>query len=80
MQGHFDVYKAAYPIGYLRTGDSYKVTDMRSMEALHSQPIPKEQAVSVAAVANQHMRDLPQDKRPVGTELNELVSTLIATH
>lgn len=59
MRGHFDTNATAYPIGYLTgylTGAAgaagYKVTDMRSLKALHSQPIQKEQAVRIAAAAN----------------------------
>lgn len=52
MNGNFEVNATAYPIGYL-TGDAgYKVTDMRNLKALHSQPIQKEQAVRIAAAAN----------------------------
>lgn len=52
MQGTFEVNAAAYPIGYLTGAAGYKVTDMRYLHALHSQPITKEQAVRIAAAAN----------------------------
>ena len=52
MNGHFEVNATAYPIGYLTGAAGYKVTDMRNLKALHSQPIQKEQAVRIAAAAN----------------------------
>ena len=52
MNGHFETNATAYPIGYLTGNAGYKVTDMRKLNALHSQPITKEQAVRIAAAAN----------------------------
>ena len=52
MNGHFEVNNTAYPIGYLTGSAGYKVTDMRNLQAMHSQPIQKEQAVRIAAAAN----------------------------
>lgn len=56
MNGHFEVDHAAYPIGYLKSGDGYRVTDMRTLKALHSHPIPVESAKAVAADVNQQIR------------------------
>lgn len=56
MNGHFEVDQNAYPIGYLRCGDSYKVTDMRCLKPLHSHPIPLADAKDVAADINKAIR------------------------
>lgn len=52
MNGTFETNNTAYPIGYLTGAAGYKVTDMRNLKALHSQPIQKEQAVRIASAAN----------------------------
>ena len=54
--GNFEIDSAAYPIGYLNVGSGYKVTDMRSLQCLHSQPIPNKLAVRIAAEANARIR------------------------
>lgn len=58
MQGHFEINKTAYPIGYLKAGEltGYKVTDMRNLHALHSHPIPQADAVRIASEANAGIR------------------------
>jgi hypothetical protein len=56
MNGHFEVDNAAYPIGYLTGLAGYKVTDMRSLTPLHSQPIPSKEAVRIAAEVNAKIR------------------------
>lgn len=56
MNGHFEVDQTAYPIGYLKSGDGYRVTDMRTLKALHSHPIPVESAKAVAADVNTQIR------------------------
>lgn len=63
MNGHFEVEQSNYPISAMRHGDAHKVTDMRSLQPLHSQPISKELAYKAAAVANAKVRagELPQD-------------------
>lgn len=59
MQGHFEINNTAYPIGYLRHGEAtgYKVTDMRNLHSLHSQPIPVADAVRIAADTNAAIRN-----------------------
>ncbi len=56
MNGHYEVENSNYPVGALRTGDNYKVTDMRSLKPLHSQPVSKELAYKVAALVNCKIR------------------------
>ena len=56
MHGHFEIDNSAYPIGTLLFGNGYKVTDMRSLQPLHSEPIPKESASRLASDANKLIR------------------------
>lgn len=56
MNGHFEVNESAYPIGPLRVGEGYKVTDMRSLQCLHSQSISRQEASRIAALANAKVR------------------------
>ena len=42
MNGHYEIENSNYPISAMRAGDNYKVTDMRSLRPLHSQPISKD--------------------------------------
>ncbi len=56
MNGHFEIQDSAYPIGYLKSGEGYRVTDMRNLTPLHSQPIPLASAVTVAADVNKRLR------------------------
>lgn len=57
MNGNFEVQNSAYPIGYLRIGDGYKVTNMLNLTPLHSEPIGLEKCVAVAARANLAIRE-----------------------
>ena len=57
MNGHFEVNNNAYPIGPLRVGEGYKVTDMRAPKTLHSHSITNEQASSIAAKINEEIRE-----------------------
>lgn len=54
--GNFEINESAYPIGPLYVGGGYKVTDMRSLQCLHSQPISKEQASRIASETNARIR------------------------
>jgi hypothetical protein len=56
--GNFEIEASAYPIGYLNNGVAigYKVTDMRNLHSLHSQPISKDDAIRIAAAANNKIR------------------------
>lgn len=56
MNGHFEVDGNAYPIGPLNVGSGYKVTDMRRLQCLHSQPISKDTAFSIAKDVNAKIR------------------------
>ena len=56
MHAYFEVDNSAYPIGPLLVGNGYKVTDMRSLQPLHSEPIPKETASRLASDANKLVR------------------------
>lgn len=56
MRGHFDINDTAYPIGPLMVGNGYKVTDMRSLQPLHSEPIPRESASRLASDVNKLVR------------------------
>lgn len=64
MNGHYEIENSNYPISAMRSGDNYKVTDMRSLRPLHSQPISKELGYKVAALVNCKIRSkqLPQDQ------------------
>ena len=63
MNGHYEIENSNYPISAMRHGDNYKVTDMRSLNPLHSQPISKELGYKVAALVNCKIRSkqLPQE-------------------
>lgn len=63
MQAHFEIENSNYPISAMRAGENYKVTDMRSLNPLHSQPISKELAYRAAALVNAKIRSkqLPQE-------------------
>lgn len=63
MNGHFETENSNYPISAMRHGDNYKVTDMRSMKPLHSQPVSKELGYKAAALVNCKIRSkqLPQE-------------------
>lgn len=56
MNGHFEIDSNAYPIGPLNVGSGYKVTDMRSLQCLHSQSISKEDAFRIAKEVNAKIR------------------------
>lgn len=56
MHGNFEVENSNYPISAMRAGDNYKVTDMRSLKPLHSQPVSKELAYKAAALVNCKIR------------------------
>jgi hypothetical protein len=56
MQGHFEIENSNYPISAMRVGENYKVTDMRSLKPLHSQPVSKELAYKAAALVNCKIR------------------------
>ncbi len=57
MMGNFEIDNTAYPIGYLKNGEGYRVTDMRTLKPLHSHPIPVESAKAVAADVNKQIRE-----------------------
>jgi len=57
MNGHFEIESSAYPIGYLRIGDGYKVCDMRNLTPLHSQPIPLQECVRISNECNFMIRN-----------------------
>lgn len=57
MNGNFEIQNSAYPVGYLRIGEGYKVVDMLSLTPLHSEPIGLEKCVAVAASANAAIRE-----------------------
>ena len=73
MTGNFETDKTAYPIGYLTGSAGYKVTDMRSLKALHSQPIQKEQAVRIAAAANVKLQKGELSLRDDDTSVEDFV-------
>ena len=77
MQGHFEINNTAYPIGYLKHGDvtGYKVTDMRNLHSLHSQPIPVADAVRIAAEANAGIRAGTLRLRDDDTSVSDFVQT-----
>lgn len=63
MNGHYEIENSNYPISAMRAGENYKVTDMRSLNPLHSQPISKELAYKASALVNAKIRSkqLPQE-------------------
>lgn len=63
MHSHYEIENSNYPISAMRAGENYKVTDMRSLNPLHSQPISKELAYRASALANAKIRSkqLPQE-------------------
>ena len=77
MQGHFEINNTAYPIGYLKAGEltGYKVTDMRNLQPLHSQPIPQADAVRIAADANAGIRAGNLRLRDGDTSVSDFVQT-----
>lgn len=62
MHGNFELSNSAWPIGYLRDSLSSRITplyivcDMRTLEPLHSQPIPLSNCVEIAADLNKQIR------------------------
>lgn len=77
MQAHFEVENSNYPIGALRTGENYKVTDMRSLKPLHSQPVSKELAYKVAALVNCKIRSKQLPGEQDSTEVQDFVEAYI---
>jgi hypothetical protein len=78
MNGHFEFEQSAYPIGPLRVGEGFKVTDMRSLKCLHSQPIPSAEASRVAAEANAHIRAGTLTLKDNDTSVAEWVAAEVA--
>lgn len=56
MNGHFEIETSAYPIGYMRAGGDHKVFNMQNLKPLHSHAISKDDAVRIAAAANNNIR------------------------
>ena len=79
MNGHFEIENSNYPVGVLRTGDNYKVTDMRSLKPLHSQPvsISKELAYKAAALVNCKIRSKQLPAEQDSTEVQDFVEAYI---
>ena len=73
MNGHFEVDNNAYPIGPLNVGSGYKVTDMRSLQCLHSQPISKDDAFRIAKYTNAKIRAGELSLRDGDTSVAEYV-------
>lgn len=83
MNGNFELSNSAWPIGYLRANGPvpslplYRVVDMRTLDALHSQTLPQSNCVEIAANLNKqiragHLRD--------SAALAEAAADLIAQH
>ena len=77
MQAHFEIENSNYPVGALRTGDNYKVTDMRSLKPLHSQPISKELAYRASAIVNAKIRSKQLPAEQDSTEVQDFVEAYI---
>ena len=77
MNGHFETDNSNYPVSALRTGDNYKVTDMRSLKPLHSQPVSKELAYKVAALVNCKIRSKQLPAEQDSTEVQDFVEAYI---
>ena len=77
MNGHYEIENSNYPISAMRAGENYKVTDMRSLKPLHSQPVSKELGYKVAALVNAKIRSkqLPQEQD--STEVADFVEAYI---
>lgn len=73
MNGHFEFDNNAYPIGPLNVGSGYKVTDMRSLQCLHSQPISKDDAFRIAKDTNAKIRAGELSLRDCDTSVAEYV-------
>lgn len=71
--GNFEIDNSAYPIGPLRVGEYYKVTDMRSLTCLHSQPISRDAAVRIASEANAGIRAKELSLQDGDTSVQEFV-------
>lgn len=76
MNGRFEVQNSAYPVGYLRVGDGYKVTNMLDLTPLHSQPIGLEKCVAVAARANLAIREKRLDAAGLGDFVADAIENL----
>ena len=77
MNGHFEVENSNYPISAMRGGDNYKVTDMRSLKPLHSQPISKELAYKVAALCNCKIRSKQLPAEQDSTDVHDFVEAYL---
>lgn len=77
MNGHFEIENSNYPVSALRTGDNYKVTDMRSLNPLHSQPVYKELAYKAAAIVNCKIRSKQLPAEPDSAEVRDFVEAYI---
>lgn len=77
MNGHYEVENSNYPISAMRVGENYKVTDMRSLKSLHSQPVSKELAYKVAALVNCKIRSKQLPGEQDSTEVQDFVEAYI---
>lgn len=77
MDGHFEVDNSNYPISAMRGGGNYKVTDMRSLKPLHSQPVSKELAYKAAALVNCKIRSKQLPAEQDSTEVQDFVEAYI---
>lgn len=77
MNGHYEIENSNYPISAMRAGENYKVTDMRSLKPLHSQPVSKELAYKVAALANCKIRSKQLPAEQDSTEVQDFVEAYI---
>lgn len=78
MNGYFERDNTAYPIGYLRIGEGYKVTDMRNLHALHLHPITVAQAKVIASKANLKLQDKELPPYPDAPEVLDFVQAEVA--
>lgn len=75
MNGNFEYGKGAYPVGYLRVGLLYQVTNMVTLQPIDERGIRQSDAVRIAADMNARIRDHVLTLH--GPRIKEVVSTWI---
>lgn len=78
MNGHFERDNTAYPIGYLRIGEGYRVTDMRNLHPLHLHGIPVADAKTIASKANLKLQARELPLAPDAQEVLDFVQAEVA--
>jgi hypothetical protein len=77
MNAHYEIAESNYPISPMRFGEGYKITDMRSLKPLHSQPISHHDATQLSAHANAGIRNGKFSKVTDAADVAEYVQSIV---